>query len=489
MVLARQNYILLSFLALSFCLVPWLGISDFHTRGEAREALIVQSMFDTDNYILPRGYNHAIPSKPPLFHWLATLTSHIAGKINEFTIRLPSALFALSSLAIFLLLLRNFLNPKGKLIMLVLLSFSFEWLRASVSARVDMVHAASLSTGLLFIFFAAEYEQIGYWISIVLLLGLAILSKGPVAIALPILIITAWFIYNRETAGSFKSLFISYFAILLSLFIALIWYAMAYVDAPGEFSNRFWYENISRFTSTMEDQPHKHSAFYLIGMFLLGTLPWSPLIISLWIKQLKKSQLGLRQKWSSLSQLEKFCALSSAIIFIFYCIPSSKRGVYLLAAYPFLAILSAKLLERSGAISDSILTKTFALALIIVFAAQIIVVPRFVAPHTTERRLAEVLVSLPHEDAPLYSYGFEFYGASFYSKINFLRLEDFLNSSSPIELNSLSKSRIVLFASKHGDLKRALERSELLLETVETVQVGSKEVEIIWPKSKQSGGI
>ena len=66
--------------ALAFLLlIPWLGLKDFSTRGEAREALVAQAMVQSGNWILPSAYNGAIPSKPPLLHWLISLFSTPGG--------------------------------------------------------------------------------------------------------------------------------------------------------------------------------------------------------------------------------------------------------------------------------------------------------------------------------------------------------------------------------------------------------------------------
>src|SRR5216684_9297 len=72
-----------------------LGDLPFHTKGEPREATVVWEIYHSGEWVLPLRNGSIIPSKPPLFHWLGACFSLIRGELNEFTIRLPSALLAI----------------------------------------------------------------------------------------------------------------------------------------------------------------------------------------------------------------------------------------------------------------------------------------------------------------------------------------------------------------------------------------------------------
>jgi 4-amino-4-deoxy-L-arabinose transferase-like glycosyltransferase len=61
-------------------------------HGEAREGLVVRSIVLDHQWILPFR-NGEVPSKPPLFHWVAASLAQIFG-FSDFTIRLASALAA-----------------------------------------------------------------------------------------------------------------------------------------------------------------------------------------------------------------------------------------------------------------------------------------------------------------------------------------------------------------------------------------------------------
>ena len=50
-------------------LLPFLGNTDFTTKGEPREAVVAVSMLSQYNWILPINNGFDIPYKPPFFQW------------------------------------------------------------------------------------------------------------------------------------------------------------------------------------------------------------------------------------------------------------------------------------------------------------------------------------------------------------------------------------------------------------------------------------
>ena len=71
-----------------------LGDLPFYTKGEPREGLQVWEEVHHGKWILPLRNGTEVPSKPPLFHWVGGLASIALGRVDELTIRLPSAIFA-----------------------------------------------------------------------------------------------------------------------------------------------------------------------------------------------------------------------------------------------------------------------------------------------------------------------------------------------------------------------------------------------------------
>lgn len=418
--MSRSRSLVHIFTAVALLLVPWLGLSDFHTRGEAREALVAQSMLSSGNWVLPRAYNDALPSKPPLFHWLVAAASIPSGEVSEFTSRLPSALAALGALGFFLVMLGETFSKAGLVLFATILTFSFEWLRAGVSARVDMVHASCLSAGLLSSYFALRDSKLRWWVATTALITLAVLGKGPVAIVIPGIVLTSWICLN---SGRKAELLLRVGACLCAtLLLSLVWYVSAYVQAPDEFVTKVWYENVSRFIGTMEVVPHNHSVPFLMGMLFVGTLPWSPLVVLVGIATISRPGFSIRRAWQEAPSVVRFSAVAATTVVLFYSVPTSKRGVYLLAAYPFLAIGATEMLRNR--MSPAVVKRAFMAGCLLTFAAQVLVLPTMIAPRASERALARLVREAAFPDGRVYSFGYEFYGTAFYCGQPLLRLED-----------------------------------------------------------------
>src|SRR5712691_542138 len=168
---------------LTVCLALYfldLGHAPFFDKQEAREALVVWEIHHSGTWILPLRNGNEIPSKPPLYHWLAALVSQAANHIDEFTVRFPSAL--LSTAGVFLVYFVGAAvwgRPAG-LISALVLATSFEWRQAAKGARVDMTLTFFMLCS--FLYFLHLYRNGGgrtKWAILGVLLGLTTVAKGP----------------------------------------------------------------------------------------------------------------------------------------------------------------------------------------------------------------------------------------------------------------------------------------------------------------------
>ena len=330
--------------------IPWLG-RPFHTRGEPREALVAQAMLDTGNWISPPAYDGGVPSKPPFSHWLITIASLPLGKVTEASARLPSAIAFILFSAGFCAFVARRTSPQLALSVVISLLSSSEWFRAASTCRVDTLLATSMAGALLALFGWWERRYSGVpWLACALL-SFSALTKGPIGIVLPVGIFSL-FCWTRMGCAPRALVPITLRAAALALTagaVVSIWYILGYMQRGDEFISKIRYENFERFTSSMQDEPHKHSVFYLFGMLFVGLIPWSLVWLCRYVPSMKPAALlgvkpqPLRRWYEALPDLYKFSVVASACAVIFFCIPSSKRSVYLLPAFPFMVLL----LQRS----------------------------------------------------------------------------------------------------------------------------------------------
>lgn len=349
-------------LLVCFCMLltlPFIGMTDFNTKGEPREALVVMSMLEADNLVFPFSEGGDIAYKPPFFHWCVLMVAKVTGELNEFSSRLPSLLAFLCML--FCIVVRIKDRTNGVLTALVLFSM-FEVHRAAVACRVDMMLAACMTVALcsLYQWTVNGFRHLPY--AAILAMSFAILTKGPVGLVLPCAVGFVFAVLqNSQSFHKIRNIQITrivrdYFVIAaLSLIIPLIWYYNAYMAVGEMFLNLVIEENFGRFIGRMSYESHNNPFFMPFVFLMAGALPFSlflPMLLPYvrWKKPDKSElQAWIRsgyERFVSLSALTQYCILSITIIILFYCIPSSKRSVYLLPVYPFLSYLVTLMLRR-----------------------------------------------------------------------------------------------------------------------------------------------
>jgi 4-amino-4-deoxy-L-arabinose transferase-like glycosyltransferase len=178
-----------------------------------------------------------------------------------------------------------------------------------------------------------------YLASYVLIAG-AILTKGPVGIVLPGIIVGAFLLYVGKMREVLREMRL-FVGILIIIGLSVPWYALVIWRNGWNYINSFFgYHNLERFTEVVNG----HSApwyFYFI-VVLLGFAPYS-VFLPASIIRLKFWQ---RSHWRSLERFQQFGLFAwfwFASIFCFFCIAVTKLPSYVLPLMPAAAILVALL--------------------------------------------------------------------------------------------------------------------------------------------------
>ncbi len=336
-------------------LVPFLGETIFYSKGEPREAIVAYTMLESGNWILPTNYGVEIAYKPPFLYWSIAVISSILGGVSEFSARMPSALAFLAMQLVFFGFVAKRKDVKTALLTSILLLSSFEVHRAAVACRLDMLQVSLIVISLCLLFRWDEKNCKGVpWLA-VLLMACATLTKGPVGSIFPCLCIG---IYQLLRGRKFGKTFFSLLGVgLLSLIPLGVWFWAAYQQGGEAFVNLMLEENTGRFFRKMSYESHENPIWYNFLTLIWGWIPWTlVLIISLFGLKWKEIHIlpagssvseRLKKAWGkfrSQSPLQLFTWVVVLTIFIFYCIPKSKRSVYLLPIYPFMGMLIAEYL-------------------------------------------------------------------------------------------------------------------------------------------------
>lgn len=342
-------------------LLPFLGNVDFTTKGEPREAVVAVSMLNQHNWILPINNGFDIPYKPPFFQWCIAALSMIAGHVSEFTSRLPSALSLIIMLCAGALFYAKRKNNNVSLLAAIITLTAFEVHRAGTNCRVDMVLTMFIVCALYALY---EWWERGCrrlpWIAVLCMSG-ATLTKGPVGIVLPCFVMFVFMLFTAWQQGKlcgriiWKTTYKLFLSAVLASVLPLIWYWAAYRQGGDQFMALVMDENVGRFLGKMKAVTHANPWHYNFLMLIAGWLPWTlPLLLSLFVLPWRKfansftkgestGKVTLKSRIMAAMRkadaVQVFTWLSFLLILFFYCIPKSKRGVYLLPCYPFMAVL------------------------------------------------------------------------------------------------------------------------------------------------------
>ena len=321
-----------------------------------------RQMFITGDWITPFFNGETRFDKPALIYWCQAIAYAIVG-VNEWAVRIPSALAAMGVIALAFYTVQWSFAKKDELeqvsnlprryftaaIAAALMALNPEmivWGRAGVS---DMLLNGCIGSTLLcfFLGYAQNNSPIvitkwqlpnKWYLACYVLIAGAILTKGPVGIVLPGLIMIAFALY----VGKFWQLWREMRPILgmgIVLALSLPWYVLVTWRNGWNFINAFFiYHNLERFTEVVNG--HSAPWFFYFLVVLLGFAPYSVYIPasiarvkfwqrSHWLKQERSQQLGL------------FACLWFLSVFCFFTISVTKLPSYVLPLMPAAAILVA----------------------------------------------------------------------------------------------------------------------------------------------------
>jgi 4-amino-4-deoxy-L-arabinose transferase-like glycosyltransferase len=252
-----------------------LGTRDLWYPDEPNTGEVAQAMFHSGDWVAPRLTDEIWVDYPPLLYWAGCTSSHLLGGVTAFSLRLPCALAAIAlALATCLAGSRWFGARAGLWAGFTLLTFTQFWFNA-VGYRPDMLFALFIGLGLLLYASAFGDGRPTWWPRIAAfgLLGLAVLTKGPLGVLLPGLVLFLWHAFRRE----WRALFALAPLGLLSFAIYLPWFvACAKAMGADNILHEFWAQNFQRFYSG--SRGHEHPFHYYLIQTWADLAVWSPLL-------------------------------------------------------------------------------------------------------------------------------------------------------------------------------------------------------------------
>lgn len=332
---APRDLLLLAALLAAVAAVP-LAVPPITNRGEAREAMIIRDVVRNGHWVLGHRLG-VVASKPPLYHWIGAAAARVAG-LSDVTVRLPSLLAAYTMLAATMIVGGRLAGRRGGWLAVGALAGMLAFWETALEARVDMLFAAAITVALggFLGWYLGGRTRPPSWLYAGALA--AILAKGPAGAALPAAVVLAFLASRRELAliGRLWSWGLAALVVLG----AGGWYLAALRAGGADFvAVQLERENLDRFTGTGIFRESRHrTPFKLPVSFALRLLPWN-LVIPWSAWRWLRGRTADGATW--------FLHVWWITILVVFSLAAGKRSVYLLPAYPAVALLAGVALARA----------------------------------------------------------------------------------------------------------------------------------------------
>ena len=339
-----RNSILFALLGMVF-FVPFLGGVHLFDWDEINFAEIAREMIELGDYLRVHINYEPFWQKPPLFSWFQVLAMKIFG-INEFSARFPNAICGMFTLII---LYRIGYFLKGNL-------FGVLWALTYFGSVLPFLYFKS---GIidpwfnLFIFIGLYFYILFYWkkenikdtslenqkwlyfFLSSLFIGLAILTKGPVAFLIVSLCFGVYWIFERFRFYTTPVEYIFYTILCFS--VGAIWLGVETIKNGPWFITEFTKYQIQLLTT--HDAGHKGFFGYHFVVLLVGVFPASIFAIRNFFK------IEFSESWYK-KDFRRWMKILFWVVLILFSLVQSKIVHYSSLCYFPMTFLAAEVIEK-----------------------------------------------------------------------------------------------------------------------------------------------
>ena len=327
-----------------------LGSRSLNEPDEGRYSEIAREMIETGDWLVPHLWYLPHLDKPPMTCWLVAASMKLFGQ-NEWAARLPVALAGISGVWAVFLLGCSMGGRRAGFWSAVILQSSLLYFVMARMLTPDIIVTQFIAWAVYFFWRSwqaanaecgvrnAEFLKwhLAGWVAI----AFGFLTKGPIALAIPLVTLAALLIFCRRGIFPIKTVFTGLMVgFALFLILAAPWFLAVFQRVP-ESANYMVLGQAAGHLLGTTIKNRSGNPFYFFGILAAGLLPWTFLLGWLW-RRSDISNSALRTPHSALTKdgwlLVNVWALFTFALFSF---SHAKLPAYILPIFPALAVMLA----------------------------------------------------------------------------------------------------------------------------------------------------
>lgn len=314
-------------------------------------ALISKEMFHSGNYLQVMERGHDYLDKPPLLFWTACLSFKIFG-VHDWSYRLPSVLcliLGIYSTYRFTKLYYDELSARLAALIMAATCAAYLWTH---DVRTDTM----LTGWVMFsIWQLAEFNTTLKFKNIVLGaigIGLAMITKGPIGLIIPVTAFSCEFIYRRQWKNFFRWQYLVALVIIAIVLLPMSYGLYEQYDLHPERTAYgmhnisglrfyYWTQSFGRITgeSAWGNDP---DPFFLVHSFFWSFLPWTALFLPALFTELRDKIKTIRKP----EQGEVIAVSGFLLVFIFLMLSKYQLPHYTFPLHPLAAVIMGVYLSK-----------------------------------------------------------------------------------------------------------------------------------------------
>jgi 4-amino-4-deoxy-L-arabinose transferase-like glycosyltransferase len=384
-------------------LLTGLGRQAITDSDEGFYAEAAREMVETGDWLTPH-YNYEYRwEKPVLYYWLAAATYVVAGA-SEWAARLWSALAGIGLTLVTWGIARTVragnapstaADDTSAWLAGAIVATCFGYFAEARLALPDLLLAFWITLTIWSALRAGTTGRIAWWIVAGVGGGLGLLTKGPVALVLPVIVVLpAWWVGRKDSRVSVHGIAL---AIVACLAVGLPWYfAMWRVHGTHYLQVFFLENNVQRFAT--EQYNGLRPVWFYVPIVLGGLMPWSAYLVTFAIAAATK--LARRRQGSNIDWPLIFWAVMPLL---FYTASIGKQPRYILPVLPPLAIVISRAMLRGirqsedGRGGDKLLSAATWVTAVVLAACALLLVraqPLFIHTYAAMTWIASAAIAL-----------------------------------------------------------------------------------------------